>query len=238
MESCIAAISEDQNYYGEITGMVRRFEKTTGRYIEKIIGQDRFAYAHSDTNDFYDLVEWSKAGGYQGSVILFYDFETGAVYEPFSKKRNVVYSNPVYAKGWYYFLQGDYDEKKIILYRYIPGELLEKETELSTEAVELYNLRVIGNPVHVISQDSRTFECYYPERISFSLSPQESVIFMEDGKIYIEKWIEEGWDEEADRVTDQYNYYDKVIVKDYGGNILSEEVGGLYQAADGTWWIA
>ena len=61
---------------------------------------------------------------------------------------------------------------------------------------------------------------------------------MEDGKIYIEKWIEEGWDEEADRATDQYNYYDKVIVKDYGGNILSEEVGGLYQAADGTWWIA
>ena len=63
-ESCIAAVSEDQNYYGEITDMVRRFEKTTGRYIEKIIGQDRFAYAHSDTNDFYDLVEWSKAGGY------------------------------------------------------------------------------------------------------------------------------------------------------------------------------
>lgn len=44
--------------------MVRRFEKVAGRYIEKIIGQDRFAYAHSDTNDFYDLVEWSKAGGY------------------------------------------------------------------------------------------------------------------------------------------------------------------------------
>ena len=208
--------------------MVRRFEKTTGRYIEKIIGQDRLAYAHSDTTDFYDLVEWSKAGGYQGSVILFYDFETGAVYEPFSKKRNVVYSNPVYAKGWYYFLQGDYDEKKIILYRYIPGELPEKETELSTEAVELYNLRLIGN---------RTFECYYPERISFPVSPQESVAFMEDGKIYIEKWIEEGWDEEAQCATDQYHYYDKVIVKDGNGNMLSEEVGSLYQAADGTWWI-
>ena len=217
--------------------MVRRFEKVTGRYIEKIIGQDRFAYAHSDTNDFYDLIEWSKAGGYQGSVIRFYDFETGEVYEPFPKKRNVVYSNPVYAEGWYYFLQGDYDEKKIPLYRYIPGGLPEKETELSTEAVELYNLRLIGNPVHVISQD-RTFECYYPERISFPVSPQESVAFMEDGKIYIEKWIEEGWDEEAQRATDRYNYYDKVIVKDSNGNILSEEVGSLYQAADGTWWMA
>ena len=217
--------------------MVRRFEKTTGRYIEKIIGQDRFAYAHSDTTDFYDLIEWSKAGGYQGSVILFYDFETGAVYKPFPKKRNVVYSNPVYADGWYYFLQGDYDEKKITLYRCIPGELLEKETELGIGDVDLYNLRLIGNPVHVISQN-RTFECYYPERISFPVSPQESVAFMEDGKIYIEKWIEEGWDEEAQCATDQYHYYDKVIVKDYNGNILSEEVGSLYQAADGTRWIA
>lgn len=216
--------------------MLRRFEKATGRYIEKIIGQDRLAYAHSDTNDFYDLVEWSKAGGYQGSVILFYDFETGAVYEPFSKKRNVVYSNPVYADGWYYFLQGDYDEKKITLYRCIPGELLEKETELGIGDVDLYNLRLIGNPVHVISQN-RTFECYYPERISFPVSPQESVAFMEDGKIYIEKWIEEGWDEEAQCATDQYHYYDKVIVKDGNGNMLSEEVGSLYQAADGTWWI-
>ena len=216
--------------------MVRRFEKATGRYIEKIIGQDRFAYAHSDTTDFYDLIEWSKAGGYQGSVILFYDFETGAVYEPFPKKRNVVYSNPVYADGWYYFLQGDYDEKKITLYRYIPRELLEKETELGIGDVDLYNLRLIGNPVHVISQN-RTFECYYPERISFPVSPQESVAFMEDGKIYIEKWIEEGWDEEAQCATDQYHYYDKVIVKDGNGNMLSEEVGSLYQAADGTWWI-
>ena len=105
-----------------------------------------------DTNDFYDLIEWSKSGGYQGSVILFFDFESGKVFKPFAKKRNVIYSNPVYAEGFYYFLQGDYDEKKISLYRYIPGKLLEKETELSTEEVSLYKLCIIGNPVHIISQ--------------------------------------------------------------------------------------
>ena len=30
----------------------------------------------------------------------------------------------------------------------------------------------------------------------------------------------------------------KVIVKDFSGKTLSEEIGDLYQAADGTWWIA
>lgn len=84
--------------------MIKRLQEVSGIYIEKIIGQDRFAYAHSDTNDFYDLIEWSKSGGYQGSVILFFDFESGKVFKPFAKKRTVIYSNPVYAEGFYYFL--------------------------------------------------------------------------------------------------------------------------------------
>ena len=106
------------------------------------------------------------------------------------KKRNVIYSNPVYAEGFYYFLQGDYDEKKISLYRYIPGKLLEKETELSSA--------------------SR----------------------------WRKKKGDEGWNDKNDCATDNYDLYYKVIVKDFSGNTLSEEVGDLYQAADGTWWIA
>lgn len=217
--------------------MIRRFRETEGRYIEKIIGQERFAFAHSDTNDFYDLIEWAKAGGYQGSVLMFFDFETGDVYRPFAKKRNVVYSNPVYADGFYYFLQGDYDEKKIVLYRCIPGELLEEVTRLGMDEVDLYNLCLIGNPVHIIRQEER-FTCYYPEKLSFPMNGNEAVMFMEDGKVYFEAWVEEGWDEEKNCATDDYKYYNKIIVRDYEGKMLSEEVGAMYQAADGTWWIA
>lgn len=216
--------------------MIRRFKETSGRYIEKIIGQDRFAFAHSDTNDFYDLIEWSKTGGYQGSVIIFFDFDSGNVYKPFAKKRNVIYSDPVYAEGFYYFLQGDYDEKRIALYRCIPGEFLEKVTELHTEEVNLYNLRLIGNPVHIISQED-CFACYYPEKFSFPMDGKEAVMFMEGEKVYFESWAEEGWDEGKD-AADSCSCYYKVIVRDHNGNMLSEEVGSLCQAADGTWWIA
>lgn len=217
--------------------MIKKFKETEGRYIEKILGQDRLAFAHSDTSDFYDLIEWSKAGGYQGSVIIFFDFDSGNVYRPFAKKRNVVYSDPVYADGFYYFLQGDYDEKKVTLYCYIPEKDAEKVTELSTEEVNLYNLRIIGSGVHIVSQDDR-FVCYYPEKISFPAAKEETVIFMDDGKIYFEKWIEEGWDDEKDCATENYDFYYKVIVRDHEGNMISEERGSIYQAADGTWWIA
>ena len=53
-------------------------------------------------------------GGYQGAVLYFYDLETGDVYQPFEKKRNVVYSRPEFADGYYYFLQGDYDAKTAV----------------------------------------------------------------------------------------------------------------------------
>lgn len=103
--------------------------------------------------------------------------------------------------------------------------------------MDLYNLRIVGNPVHIISQREE-LRCYYPEAFSFPLEPNETVCFIEDGMVYIEAWIEEGWDDVNDRATDEYNYYHKVRVKDFQGNLISEEVGALSQAADGTWWIS
>ena len=217
--------------------MVKRFKEVNGKYIEKIYGQDRLAFALSDNEDLYDLIAWSERGGYQGAVLYFYDFETGDVYQPFEKKRNVVYSRPEFADGYYYFLQGDYDAKTVILYRYSPDDLLEPVVTLALEEVDLYNLRIVGNPVYIISQNEK-LRCYYPEAFSFPLEPNETVCFIEDGRVYIEAWIEEGWDDENDCATDEYNYYHKVLSKDCHGNLISEEVGALCQAPDGTWWMS
>ena len=217
--------------------MVRRFKSVNGKYIEKIYGQDRLAFAMSDNEDLYDLIAWSERGGYQGAVLYFYDFETGDVYQPFEKKRNVVYSRPEFADGYYYFLQGDYDAKTVVLYRYFPDDILAPVVTLPLDDVDLYNLRIVGNPVHIISQNE-ALRCYYPEAFSFPLEPNETVCFIEDGRVYIEAWIEEGWDDENDRATDEYDYYHKVVVKDFHGKLISEEVGALGQAADGTWWMS
>ena len=217
--------------------MIRKFKSVNGKYIEKIYGQDRLAFAMSDNEDLYDLIAWSERGGYQGAVLYFYDFETGDVYQPFEKKRNVVYSRPEFADGYYYFLQGDYDAKTVVLYRYFPDDLLAPVVTLPLDDVDLYNLRIVGNPVHIISQNE-ALRCYYPEAFSFPLEPNETVCFIEDGRVYIEAWIEEGWDDENDRVTDEYNYYHKVVVKDFHGKLISEEIGALGQAADGTWWMS
>ena len=149
----------------------------------------------------------------------------------------MLYSDPVFADGNYYFLQGDFNNKIISLYRFLPGEVLDVVTTLSSDEVNLYNLRIVGNPVWIISQGDH-FESYYPEKISFDLEPEESVEFIDNKQVYIDKWVEEGWDNENDCATDEYKYYDKIVIRDYAGNLISEEVGSLHQAPDGTWWVS
>lgn len=123
-----------------------------------------------------------------------------------------------------------------MLIRYLPGEEPETVTELRMDEVHLYNLGLIGSPVHIISQDE-TFCCYYPRAFAFPLGEQESVILVENGKVYSERWVEEGWDAEKNCAGAAYAYYDCVLTRDEEGNLLSEEIGNLFQAADGTWWI-
>ncbi len=218
--------------------MIRRFNEVNGLYIEKIIGQDRLAYSMSDTEDLYDLIEYAERGGYQGSVIKFYDFDNGNVYMPFEKKRNVIYGKPEYTDGFYYFLKADYDLKKVTLYKYFPETVLEAVTEFDTEEVNLYNLMIIGEKVHVTSNDGNEFRCYYPKSISLKLRDHETVNLITEDKIISEEWIEEGWDDENDCATDSYKLYYKVIIRDLDGNIISEEIGSIHQAPDGTYWIA
>ena len=41
---------------------IKRFKEVSGLYIEKISGQDRLAFAMSDTADMYDLIEYAEQG--------------------------------------------------------------------------------------------------------------------------------------------------------------------------------
>jgi len=171
-------------------------------------------------------------------VIRFYDLRDGRIYEPFGKKRNTAYGKPIYANGRFWFLQADLTERKVTLFRYMPVHDPESVAEFVMDEVRLYNLQLIGNPLYMISQDGKTAECYYPERFSIPLCARQTVELIEDGKVYLEEWEEEGWDELSGRATDDYRYYSKIIATDLSSNVLSEETGSLFRAPDGTYWIA
>lgn len=143
----------------------------------------------------------------------------------------------MYAKGAYYFLKGDFNKNIMTLFKYLPGNLPEKITELKMDEINLYNLKIIGDEVYIISEDEYIVS-YYPKRFQFQLEPNECVLLIDSDKVFIEAWIEEGWDDEKHCATYEYKYYHKLIVKDFFGNLLSEEIGSLDQNPDGNWWIS
>ncbi len=97
----------------------------------------------------------------------------------------------------------------------------------------------MGDPLHIISQDSdNRFRCYYPIKIAFSLGKTEYVVLIDHNKVYIEKWTEEGWDGENNCRTDQYKYYEEIIVKDYKGKNIERYIGSLNKGSNGHWWIS
>ena len=111
------------------------------------------------------------------------------------------------------------------------------EAPTSTGGGGCHNLRIIGEDVYIVSEDDE-FVSYYPESFRFSKGVNESVSMIADQKVYLSAWVEEGWDDENDCETEEYNYYEKVVERDFKGNLLSEMLGSLQQHSDGTWWIA
>ena len=198
-------------------------------------GTDRYAYGLSDFENAWDLEDWQENGGYQGSVLYLYDLYENKIYIPFEKRKNVLYQEPLLYNDMIYFLQIDYDNQKINLYHLSSSKPLEKVIDFSISEVNLYNLGLTGEKVHITSQDD-SFISYYPERFEIKLEPNESVICIADGKIYINAWIEEGV--ENDEITNNYSYYEKILIKDKEGKLLSEEVGSLTQFPDGKWRIS
>lgn len=217
----------------------KEFSEVKGEYVEEIAGQSRFAYSISNSDDLFEIEETVKIDGfYKGNEICFYDYKTSEIYRPFDLKKNIAYGRVIFIDNSFYILQVDFNEGLVNIYKYYPGEILEKITDYKVKDLSTYNLELVGLDLHLISQDSETLEIYYPYRKNVKLEVSESALFIDDGKVYINRWIEEGWDDEKDEAGEDYKYYDKLIIKDFDSNIIEERLGSLHQSPDGTWWLA
>ena len=217
----------------------KEFSQVKGEYVEAISGQTRFAYSISDIEDLFEIEEIVNHDGfYRGNEICFYDYETSEIHKPFDLKKNIAYGRVIFIDNNFYILQVDFNDGLANIYKYYPGEILDKITDYKINDLSTYNLELIGSDLHLISQDSETLEIYYPYRKTVKLAGNESALLIDDGKVYINAWIEEGWDEEKDEEGEDYCYYDKLVIKDFDSNIIEEKLGSLTQGPDGTWWLA
>ena len=195
--------------------MIKEFKQTKGLHIETIPGQIRYAVAKSDDTDFYEVAELANAGVvYKGNSVSFYDFEKKESYEVFAEKEGIVYDSPVFINGRYYILKCDYSNRHVTMLTIDDvenGKFTEVIRLFFDDDFDLFNMKVMGDKSYIVSQKDK-FKSFYPVKFSFDLQPQEIVVTIENEKVYIEKWIEEGWDDINDRPGDDYKFYHKVIV--------------------------
>ncbi len=206
-----------------------------GLNIEPVPGQSRYGCGMTDFEDFYEIAEYADKKGYQGNQIVFGDYETGELYIPFEKERNIAYGGVEWIEDCFYFLRGDFNKKRISIIQYWPDWGCREYFDIGMIEVQLYNLRIVGTPAHLISQDEE-MRCYYPEQFSIKLSDRESVIQIEDNLIYCSCWEEKGVVE--GEITEDYKYYEKLIVRNRFGDVVSEEPGALTRMPNGQWWLS
>lgn len=214
---------------------IRRMKEVTGLPMSRIAGQFRYGVGYTDFQEFYEISEYADKEGYQGNQIVFCDYMSGEVFTPFAKEKNVAYRGARFIDGKYYFLKGDFNSKEVSVFKYIPGTPMENVLTIPMADVGLYNLSITGTSLHLISQGD-SLECYYPERFTVSLEPEEVVVEIDGDKIYCSSWVEEGV--VNDVMTADYKYYEKLIIKDKTGKVLSDEIGSVDRGADGKWWLS
>ncbi|WP_414053219.1 hypothetical protein ACMGE6_06675 [Macrococcus equi] len=214
----------------------KRFPVVDSTYIEDINGQSRFGYGIREWLDLNDAKEiFNNEGYFIGMTLRFFDFVSGETFEPFPVTRNIAYGNVVFHDELFYFLQADFGSNVINLISYYPDQETNVVTTLDMNVMDLDKLKIIGNGVHVVNQ-KEDFVCYYPESFALQLEDEETVVMMDEDKLYINQWIEEEIDT-GDEFP-KYNYYDKLVIKNFEGESLSEEIGYLQQHKDGKWWIS
>ncbi|WP_414052198.1 hypothetical protein [Macrococcus animalis] len=216
---------------------LNEFSIVDGSFVTEIFGQQRFGYGHSGYADIADAKEiFDHEGYYKGMVLRFYEYGTGEVYEPFVLKRNISYSDVLYHDGLFYFLQADFIENVVRLIAYYPNQFTKVITTLNMGDIELKRLILIGgNQVNVVHHGD-TFISYYPNQFELNLGDDDTVVMIDEDKVYINRWIEE--ENELEDGSIDYNWHHKLLIKHLNGELLSEEIARLQQNKDGSWWIS
>lgn len=157
---------------------------------------------------------------------MYYDCRDGKLYKPFEEQNNISYNLPIYYEEYFYFLKGDFNRNIISIIKCYPKKNMETIFEIPIDKINLYNLRLIGQPIHLIHQLDSLIS-YYPKKIEVPLEYNEGVVEIKGDRIYCSPWIEKKVENNLRAVS--YSEYSKLIIKDLKGNIEHEEIGSLQQ---------
>ncbi|MDO5734781.1 MAG: hypothetical protein Q4P08_06620 [Eubacteriales bacterium] len=213
---------------------IHEFEVISGSHLAEIPNQARFFYQKSSWESLQQAYEQFQAADYPGNLLRFYDIESMELFSPFELEQAVSYGEPVYQSGKIYVPKADFRRGTVAILEYEFGAASRVFYERDIKDTQLENLYLVADPLCLISQ-TENLCCYYPREFSIALGEEESFRFFNDKEIYLSKWIEEELIKDSEIV--DYKYYEKLIVRDFEGKVLSERAGCLQRIGQ-KWYLA
>ena len=204
-------------------------------YIEPVPGGTAEWYygISNPAGDLYEAEELFRVGQcVRGNSLCLIRYPDGAVFRAAGGKDGTCLERPVFLDGRIAYPCVDFVREKIRIFSFDCGlyttELLE---ELPLGAVRnCYNLQLHTAPLCLTRQgDEGLFEIIWPERAGFPMDPHESFFLRDGGRLYFNKWHEEG--EGAD-----YRYWEETVIRDLGGNTVETLPGDVMIMPDGEMW--
>lgn len=210
-----------------------KFSPVTGNDLTIIQGQSRYGVDCQDSAiDIYDLTTekyWQKHP-FPGNQLVFFDFQTGQKFEPISSKENQFFFSVIYQYGYFYFLHALLKQDQLTLFKYLPGQEPEIIHQMPLTGLHTHNLSLVYDKAHVwIASFDDNIDFYYPQKFSVVNEPDQTLLFIDDDKLYFEQDSDFYSDNEYEHVPD------RIIIKDFNDHILSNMQGNIILLSNDKW---
>nr|WP_253268332.1 hypothetical protein [Lactobacillus helveticus] len=210
-----------------------KFSPVTGNDLAIVQGQSRYGVDCQDSAiDIYDLTtdEYWQDNSFPGNQLVFFDFQTGQKFEPMSRKENQFFFSVIYQSGYFYFLHAQLDQDQLTLFKYLPGQESEIIHQMSLTGLHTLNLSLVNDQAHVwIASFNDDIDFYHPQKFSVVNEPDQSLLFIDDNKLYFEQDSYFYSDNEYEHIPD------RIIIKDFDDHVLSNIQGNIILLSNGKW---
>ena len=212
--------------------MAYKHIKTNGiGWLRDFEGTDAWYWGTDYTDgDLYEAEELFLDGHrINKNRLIFVSYPEGNVYEPVKARKGQYFGNAAFYEDSIFFLLADFNERELLIYKYVPGALEASVYErLSLDRVKnCYNLMLEISPLTLTRQgDEGRFQVVWPDKGDFEIEPSESFDMRDGDRLIFSKWFEDP------------DYREEIVVRKYpSGQVIKQFKGSLKHMPDGQKWI-
>ena len=187
-----------------------------------------------DHGDLYEAEELYKQGfEIDGRDLILIRYPEGKIFRPVPKRKGTYVESPVYLENGIYILMVDFEDGKIIIYRFDCEDLETSVVKVlpMDMIADCYNLKLHTAPLCLTRQGAEDgrFDIYWPERTGFAMGEHETFFLRDGNKLYFNKWHEEG--DGSD-----YRFWEETVVRDLNGKVTDILEGDVKVMPNGETW--